>query len=131
MWRDFKAFLLKQNIISLAVAVVIGTATNDLVQALVRDFIMPIVEAFIPGDQWQEATLALGPVEFLVGDFAAVALRFLIVGLVAWRIAKAFVRPPKPAEKPSSRPCPFCRMDIDAQASRCAHCTSELEPLAA
>lgn len=126
MWRDFKAFLLKQNILALALAVVVGTATNDLVQALVRDFIMPIVQAVTPTDAWREATLDLGPVSFLIGDFAAVLLNFLIVGLVAWRLTKIFIKPPPPSEKPAIKKCQFCKMEIDAEASRCAHCTSQL-----
>jgi large conductance mechanosensitive channel len=126
MLRDFKAFLLKQNILALALAVVVGTATNDLVQAIVRDFIMPIVQAVTPTDAWREATLELGPVAFLIGDFAAVLLNFLIIGLVAWRITKMFIKPPPPEEKPAIKQCRFCKMEVDAEASRCAYCTSEL-----
>lgn len=126
MWRDFKAFILKQNILALALAVVVGTATNDLVQALVRDFIMPIVQAITPTDAWREATLQLGPVSFLIGDFAAVLLNFLIIGLVAWRLTKMFIKPPAPDEKPVVKKCPFCKMEVDAEARRCAYCTSEL-----
>ena len=126
MWRDFKAFLLKQNILALAIAVVVGTATNDLVQALVRDFIMPIIEAITPTDAWREATLQVGPVAFLIGDFAAAVLNFVIVALVAWRLAKIFIKPPAPDAKPVTKKCQYCKMEIDAEALRCAHCTSEL-----
>ena len=126
MWREFKAFLLKQNILALALAVVVGTATNDLVQAFVRDFIMPIVQAITPTDAWREATLEIGPVAFLIGDFAAVLLNFLIVGFVAWRFTKAFIKPPPPDEKPTMKKCDFCKMEVDFDASRCAFCTSQL-----
>jgi large conductance mechanosensitive channel len=126
MWRDFKAFLLKQNILALALAVVVGTATNDLVQAIVRDFIMPLVEAVTPTDAWREATLQVGPVAFLVGDFAAVLLNFVIIGFVAWRITKMLIKPAPPGEQPAIKKCRFCRMEVDAEASRCAYCTSEL-----
>ena len=57
MLKEFKEFLLKQNIIALAIAVVVGTALNTLVKALVDDFIMPIVTAGLPGGDWQKATL--------------------------------------------------------------------------
>lgn len=126
MWREFKAFLLKQNILALALAVVVGTATNDLVQAFVRDFIMPIVQAITPTDAWREATLQIGPVGFLIGDFAAVLLNFVIVGFVAWRFTKMFIKPPPPDEKPTMKKCGFCKMEVDADASRCAYCTSQL-----
>lgn len=126
MWREFKAFLLKQNILALALAVVVGTATNDLVQAFVRDFIMPIVQAITPTDAWREATLQIGPVAFLIGDFAAVLLNFLIVGFVAWRFTKMFIKPPPPDEKPTMKKCDFCKMEVDFDASRCSYCTSQL-----
>ena len=127
MWIEFKAFLLKQNILALALAVVVGTATNGLVQALVNDFIMPVVNLVTPGDAWREVTVGYGRLQFLVGHFASVLLNFIIVALVAWRMTKLFITPPKPDEKPATRPCPFCRQVVDATATRCAWCTSQIE----
>jgi large conductance mechanosensitive channel len=123
MIKEFKEFLLKQNIIALAIAVVVGTALNALVKALVDDFIMPIIVAIGPGGDWQTATWNVGSVKFGVGDFLAALINFLIIGLVAWRISRIFIKPA--AEKPM-RDCPYCRMSIDAAATRCAHCTSQL-----
>lgn len=125
MLTDFKAFLLKQNVMSLAIAVVIGTALNTLVKALVDDFIMPVVAAFGPSGDWKTATWDVGRVQFGVGDFLAALLNFLIIGFVAWRLAKAFI-PDTP-----TRTCQFCRMTIDPGASRCPHCTSDLSSRAA
>ncbi|HUF28549.1 MAG TPA: MscL family protein [Gemmatimonadaceae bacterium] len=130
MWSEFKAFLIKQNILALAIAFVIGAATNNLVQALVNDFIMPVVQAITPTEGWEEATARVGPVELLVGHFGSVLLNFLIVGFVAWRISVALIKPPPPDKKPATRPCPFCRQAIDAEATRCAFCTSQLEAVA-
>ena len=124
MWTEFKAFLLKQNVVALAIAVVIGAALGKLVTAFVDDFIMPIVGALIPGGAWREATWTVGSVEFLVGDFLSAVLNFVIIGFVAWRIAKIFIKPDPAA--PATKTCTFCRMSIDAQATRCAHCTSEV-----
>ena len=124
MWTEFKAFLLKQNVVALAIAVVIGAALGKLVTALVDDFIMPIVGALIPGGAWREATWTVGSVEFLVGDFLSALLNFAIIGFVAWRIAKIFIKPDPAA--PATKTCAFCRMSIDAAATRCAHCTSEV-----
>lgn len=124
MWSEFKAFLLKQNVIALAIAVVIGAALGKLVTALVDDFIMPIVGAAMPDGAWREATWNVGPVRFLVGDFASALLNFFIIGFVAWRIAKIFIKPDP--EAPATKTCAYCRMSIDAQATRCAHCTSEV-----
>ncbi|HMG70363.1 MAG TPA: MscL family protein [Gemmatimonadaceae bacterium] len=123
MLKEFKEFLLTQNVVALAIAVVVATAINSLVKALVDDFIMPIVVAIGPGGDWQKATWDVGSVKFGVGDFAAAVINFIIIGFVAWRISKIFI---KPAAVEPKRNCPFCRMSIDAAATRCAHCTSQL-----
>ena len=126
MIKEFKDFLLKQNIVALAIAVVVGTALNTLVKALVDDFIMPIVAAIGPGGDWQTATWSVGSIKFGIGDFIAALINFLIIGLVAWRISKAFIK--TEAEAPKKN-CGFCRMSIDAAAIRCPHCTSQLAPV--
>lgn len=128
MLRDFKGFLLKQNVIGLAIAVVIGAALGKLVTAFVDDFIMPIVAAFTPGNTWKTATLDLGPVKFGVGDFFSASVNFLIIGFVAWRMTKLFIRE-NPADT-NMRKCDFCVMDVDKGATRCPHCTSELQRIA-
>ena len=126
MLKEFKDFLLKQNIVALAIAVVVGTALNTLVKALVDDFIMPIIVAIGPGGEWQKATWNVGSVKFGIGDFMAAMINFLIIGLVAWRISKAFI---KPAAEAPRKNCGFCKMSIDAAAIRCPYCTSQLAPV--
>ena len=121
--KDFKDFLLKQNVVALAIAVVIATALTTLVKALVDDFIMPIVAAIGPGGDWQKATWSVGTVKFGIGDFIAAAINFLIIGLVAWRISRIFI---KPAAEVPKKTCPYCRMSMDPAATRCPHCTSQL-----
>jgi large conductance mechanosensitive channel len=123
MLKEFKEFLLKQNVVALAIAVVIATALTTLVKAFVDDFIMPIVVAIGPGGEWQKATWSVGSVKFGVGDFISAAINFVIIGFVAWRISKIFI---KPAAEVPKRNCPFCRMSIDPAATRCPHCTSQL-----
>ena len=131
MLRDFKAFLLKQNVLSLALAVVVGAALTQLVTSVVDGFIMPIVAAASPGGLWREWTIEVGSALLKPGAFLAALLNFLIVSLVAWRIANMFIKPETPAAKAATKACPHCRMEIDAQASRCAHCTSQLGAVAA
>jgi large conductance mechanosensitive channel len=123
MFKEFKDFLLKQNVVALAIAVVVGTALNTLVKALVDDFIMPIIVAMGPGGEWQKATWSVGPVKFGIGDFFAAVINFIIIGLVAWRISKIFIKPEAVAPVKN---CPYCRMSMDPAATRCPHCTSQL-----
>ena len=126
VWSDFRAFLLKQNVFALAIAVVIGAALNDVVKALVDDIIMPIVAVALPAGTWQTYKFQAGPFAFGIGHLAAALINFLIVGLVAWRLARAFIKPEPAAAAPATKNCPYCRMTIDAAATRCAHCTSQL-----
>jgi large conductance mechanosensitive channel len=123
MYKEFKDFLLKQNVVALAIAVVVGTALNTLVKALVDDFIMPIIVAMGPGGEWQKATWSVGPVKFGIGDFFAAVINFIIIGFVAWRISKIFIKPEAVAPV---KPCPYCRLSMDPAATRCPHCTSQL-----
>jgi large conductance mechanosensitive channel len=127
MWREFKQFLVKENVIALAIAVVIGAALGKLVTALVNDFIMPIVAAVTPAGDWRAYTLDIGPVKFLVGDFIGALIDFIIIAFVVWRISKALIKPAPAGEKPATRECPYCRSSIDARATRCAHCTATLD----
>ena len=123
MWKEFKTFLVKENVLALAVAVVIGGALNKLVTALVEDFIMPLVAAATPDPTPWQSYVTPGPIPFKLGAFASAVVDFLIIGFVAWRISKAFSRP---AAVPVTKPCPFCKMTIDVAATRCSHCTSQL-----
>jgi large conductance mechanosensitive channel len=122
MWREFKSFLIKQNVLSLAIAFVVGAALTTVVKALVDDFIMPIVAAVMPNGDWQKATWTVGSVHFGIGDFISAVINFLIIGFVAWRISKAFIKP----TDDTNVDCRFCRMKVDRAATRCPFCTSEL-----
>jgi len=120
MLKDFKEFLLKQNVIALAIAVVVGTALNEVVKSLVDGFIMPIILVMQPGGDWQTAKWTAGPFTFGLGAFLAAVINFIIVGFVVWRISKIFIRDvPK-------KDCPYCKMSMDAAATRCPNCTSQL-----
>ena len=126
VWSDFRAFLLKQNVVALAIAVVIGAALNEVVKALVDDIIMPIVAVALPAGAWQTYRWQAGPFAFGIGHLAAAIINFVIIGLVAWRLARLFIKPEPASAAPATKVCTYCRMTIDAAATRCAHCTSQL-----
>ena len=124
MLRDFRNFLLKENFVALALAVVLGGAVGKVVTAIVDDFIMPIVGAVTPDGDWRKATWDVGSVKFGVGDFAGVVINFFIVAFVIWRISKLLEKPASPPV--TVRTCQFCKMPIEDGATRCPHCTSQL-----
>lgn len=127
MIGEFRAFLIKQNVLALAIAVVVGAALSSLVTSMVENLIMPIVGAAVPGGKWREATATIGPVELGIGAFLGAFIDFLIIGFVVWRISKLFIKP-EPTAGPALKACQYCTMNIGAAATRCPHCTSELSP---
>lgn len=130
-WSDFRAFLIKQNALALAIGVVIGAALNDVVKSLVDGIIMPLVGMISPAESYAEWKWTAGGAEFMPGLVIAAIINFVIIGLVAWRLTKLFIKPETPGPSAATRPCPHCFTTIDARATRCQHCTSELAPTAA
>lgn len=126
MWSEFKAFLIKQNALALAIAVVIGGALDTVVKAIVAGVIMPFIAVASPNpDSYEKLTWSIGPLQLKPGLVIAALLNFLIVGLVAWRLSKLFLREAPMAAAKAVKACPFCYMgDLDPKATRCPHCTS-------
>ncbi|MEI9913420.1 MAG: large conductance mechanosensitive channel protein MscL [Candidatus Saccharibacteria bacterium] len=134
MKQDFKKFILRGNVVDLAVAVVIGAAFNGVVQSLVKDFITPLVT----GATGKKGALLIGQwtiahrFVFNWGDFLSSVLSFLIVAAVVFfavvnPINKlvAYSNRNKP-KAPGTKKCPECLSDVPEQATRCAFCTVKL-----
>ena len=123
MFAEFRAFLLKHNVMVVAIAFILGAAVGKVVTALVNDLIMPIVGALTPSGDWRAMTAQMGGATFLVGDFMGALLDFLIIALVVFLIAKALLRP---APSPETKTCPACAEVIAKEARRCKYCTEVL-----
>ena len=89
---EFMAFLMKYQVIGLAVAFIIGAAATKMVTATVNDIIMPIIGAIIPGGSWRTAVINAGPIAFLVGDFVGAVIDFIIIALVVFLIVKFMMK---------------------------------------
>ncbi|PIO02330.1 mechanosensitive ion channel protein MscL [Candidatus Micrarchaeota archaeon CG_4_10_14_0_8_um_filter_60_7] len=89
---EFREFLEKHKVLSLAIAFIIGAASTKLVTALVNDIVMPIVAVLIPGGNWRASTFQVGPVNFMTGDFAGALIDFFIVALVIFFMVKFIMR---------------------------------------
>lgn len=120
MYSEFKAFLLKQNVMSLAIAFILGVAVGKVVTALVTDLIMPIIGLVSPSTEWRAWALTVGTQKFLVGDFLGAVVDFVIIALVIFLLAKAFL---KPSPTPETKVCPHCLEIIAAGATHCKFCT--------
>lgn len=136
MWADFKAFLLKENALALAIGVVVGGALNTVVKGLVDGLIMPLVAgifsvASVKPEAWETIAWTLGPFVFKPGLVFSAVLNFLVIGFVAWRLSKIFAKPAAPAPAAKVKACPFCmKGDLDEKATRCPHCTGVLDAAA-
>ena len=85
---EFLDFLQEYDIVSLAIALVIGLAVKDLVSATVDDLIMPIVQVFLPGGNWEQTVTQIGPFTFRTGHFLSVALEFVIIAFLIFAFVK-------------------------------------------
>lgn len=134
MLKDFRQFLLRGNLVELAVAVVIGTAFGAVVNALVRDLITPLIAAIGGEPSFQDLAFEVNGSRFLYGDFINQLLTFVIVAAVVFFLV---IRPvnalmqrfrPQPDVDVPKRPCPECLSEIPVAASRCAFCTAAVGP---
>jgi len=134
--REFRQFLLRGNVVDLAVAVVIGVAFGAVVTALVKDLITPLIAAIFGKPDFSNLTFVLHKSRFFYGDFLNFVITFVIVAAVIFflvvvpinaLIARSRKQPPA---DPTTRKCPECLSEIPIDARRCAHCTSQVPPVA-
>ena len=135
MLKDFKAFVLRGNVVDLAIAVVIGAAFGAVVQAFVKDIVTPLIS--IPGKaDFQNLTFTINGSVFRYGDFLNVMIAFVsIAAAIFFFVVKPMnrLRGVKPSDKGEveMRECPECLTSIPAAAHRCAACTAKLTPVVA
>ena len=84
LWEEFIDFINKYGVVGLAIGFIIGSASKDLVNALVADILMPIILFFVPGGTWREATVTIGPVVLALGHFTGALLDYLIIALIVF-----------------------------------------------
>jgi large conductance mechanosensitive channel len=132
---EFKTFLLRGNVVDLAVGIVIGAAFGAVVTAFVRDIITPIIT--IPGKtNFQDLTVTVGGATFLYGDFLNVVISFIVIAAVVFFFVVKPVNHLMALRKsdtpilPTTRDCPYCLSSVPVKATRCAYCTSELPAVA-
>ena len=133
MPKEFKQFILRGNVVDLAVAVVIGTAFGAVVAAFVADIITPLIAAIFGKPSFASLSFTINNSMFLYGDFlnaiitfvsiAAAIFFFVVKPLNALAARRARGAPP---ESPTTKACPECLSDIPIAATRCAFCTTEV-----
>ena len=133
MAKEFKAFLLRGNVVDLAVGLVIGAAFGALVTALVADLITPIIAAIIGKPNFSALTFSINGSKFLYGSFLNALLAFIsIAAAVFFFVVKPVNalmarRKTQPDVESETMPCPECLSDIPRQARKCAFCGSVVQ----
>jgi large conductance mechanosensitive channel len=129
--QDFKAFILRGNVVDLAIAVVIGAAFGAVVTAFVKDLITPILA--IPGKtDFSQLKFTIRESDFLYGDFLNVVISFVSIAAAVFFFVVRPVntlmarRKTEPEVMATTRDCPYCLSSIPIAASRCAFCTADV-----
>ena len=143
MLKEFKAFVMRGNVVELAIAVVLGAAFGAIVTSFVNDVLMPplglalgrvnFADLFFALNGQSYPTLAAakaaGAPTINVGVFINTIINFLIIAFVVFIMVRQINRltmPPAPPSAPTTRECPYCMSVIPLKARRCAHCTADV-----
>jgi large conductance mechanosensitive channel len=132
MASGFKTFLLRGNLVDIAVGIVIGVAFGVVVTAFVKDLITPFIAALFGKPDFSGLYFTINKSKFLYGDFVNVLIAFVIIAAVLYffvvspyaRLKSRFERPPVP--EPATKQCPRCLSNIQEGATRCPFCTTDL-----
>jgi large conductance mechanosensitive channel len=136
MIKGFKEFLLKNNVLALAVAVIVGGAVGKVVSSLAADIIMPLIGMVLPSGDWRSAKLVLGKTigpdgkeainSVNYGTFFGSVVDFLIIAAVVYMITKALIKEAPAPPPPPSKNCPRCKEAIAIDATKCKFCTADI-----
>lgn len=129
---EFKAFISKGNVMDMAVGIIIGGAFTSIVQSLVKDIISPLL-GLIGGMNFDQFCLKFAGIKLAYGKFLTATINFLLMAFVLFLIVKAFNKASSIVKKDEAeeeaaetKTCPFCKSEINIEATRCPMCTSEL-----
>lgn len=131
--NGFKQFLLRGNVVDMAVGIVIGAAFGTVVTSFVKDLLTPLIAAIVRQPDFSAIAFTLNGSKFMVGSFANSVVSFVIIAAAVYYavvlpintlVARAHKQPPP---DPTTKQCPECMSVIPIQAKRCAFCTSPLQ----
>ena len=131
MLKEFKEFVMRGNVLDLAVAVIIGGAFKAIIGSLVKDILMPLIGLVMGGIDFAALSFSVGEAVVTYGMFIQAIVDFLIIAFVIFLLIKNIEKTKKeeaaaPPAAPTTKECGFCFTEISIKATRCPNCTSEL-----
>ena len=135
-WAEFKTFISRGSVMDMAVGIIIGGAFTAIVNSLVNDLVMPLLSILTGGFDFTKLSVVLGSGEGAAtlnyGLFISAVINFLLIAFVIFCLIKSINKmkdriAKKEEESPTTKVCPFCKSEIDIEATRCPHCTSDLD----
>lgn len=131
---EFKKFISRGNVMDMAVGVIIGSAFTAIVTSLVNDIFMPLIGLISGGNDVKGLSFTFGSATVAYGNFLAAVINFLLIALIVFTIIKLLntaadklkKKPEEAPEVPATKICPYCMSEINSNATRCPHCTSEI-----
>lgn len=130
--NEFKEFISRGNVMDMAVGIIIGGAFTAIVTSLVEDIITPII-GMIGGFDFSSFVVTVNNSNIAIGKFINAVINFLLIAFVLFSVIKALnkaasiVKKPAEEEAPTTKMCPYCKSEIAIEATRCPHCTSQLD----
>jgi large conductance mechanosensitive channel len=129
MLKEFREFVMRGNVLDLAIAVIIGGAFGKIIGSLVEHILTPLIGLLMGGVDFSGISSTVGDAVIMWGMFIQAIIDFVIIAFVIFLIVKAvnkMKKAPAPAD-PTTKECPHCFSVISIKATRCPHCTSELK----
>ena len=131
MFKGFREFVLRGNVVDMAVGVVIGAAFGTIVTAFVKDLLTPLIAALVGKPDFSGYVFEVNGSKFLYGDFVNAVISFLLIAAAVYyfvvlpvNVLMARIHKNEPAAPPDKKQCPECLSDIPVAARKCAYCTS-------
>jgi large conductance mechanosensitive channel len=129
MLKEFRDFVMRGNVLDLAIAVILGAAFGAIITSLVNDILMPLIGILMGGVNFSSLTYQVGEAVIAYGKFIQAIINFLVIAFVLFLIIRSINRfrkkEPAPAA-PTTKECPQCFTSIPLKATRCPNCTSQI-----
>ena len=128
MLKEFRTFVMRGNVMDLAIAVIIGGAFGKIIASLVNDILMPLIGLLLGGVTFSELSATVNGVDITYGLFIQAVVDFIIVAFVIFMLVRTMnkMKKPAPTAEPTTKECQYCFSTVPIKATRCPNCTSQL-----